>query len=226
MFRAVSAQKSSARPLRKRPKRRRPLIVDTLLAVIILIAITLLVSQIPQVSTPDHEWSGTPHIIDGDTIIINNQRLRLKGIDAPEIKQSCLMDAQNIACGIKAKQALQQKIGRQAIHCLGHARDKYQRYLAVCYLGRTDLNQWLVEQGHAVSYYDYPSEERDARLNKRGIWAGEFERPQEWRRTNNDADWQTATQSPAQDKYFAYDYIYRKLNNIYDRLFNNGGLDE
>ena len=35
------------------------------------------------------ELTGKPRIIDGDTIVIGDQRIRLHGIDTPEAKQTC-----------------------------------------------------------------------------------------------------------------------------------------
>lgn len=223
MSRPPYGRKYPTRTYRKqlKSKRRRPLILDALFAIFILIAIAFLVSRIPQTTDATQEWTGIATIIDGDTITLQQQRLRLKGIDAPEMKQSCRIDNQRQACGVSAKQALQQKTARQIIHCTSSARDKYKRFLANCYLGQTDINQWLVEEGYAVSYYDYPAQEREARTNKRGIWAGEFERPQNWRKRT------TAQQKDRSDEtYFDFKDFIRIIKQAYDRLFNSGGTDE
>lgn len=228
MFRPPYGRKSPARHRKFfRKKRRHSLILDSLLAIIILTAISFFISYIPSTPPPDkkpsgQEWSGIAKVIDGDTIILKNQRLRLKGIDAPEIKQFCRVAEEDKACGITAKRALQQKINHQLIHCFSEARDQYHRLLAICYLGKTDLNQWLVEEGYAVSYYDYPVQEREARLNNRGIWAGEFERPQDWRRKNN----QLPTATTTADRPLNFENFIHLVKQAYARLFNSGETDE
>ncbi len=49
-----------------------------------------------------------------------------------------------------------------------------------------DLEEWLVSQGWALAYrrysLDYVDEEADAQAARRGIWAGGFVKPWEWRR--------------------------------------------
>ncbi|GAA0602909.1 thermonuclease family protein [Paenochrobactrum glaciei] len=223
MSRPPYGRKSPTRTHRQqlKSKRRRPLILDTLFAMLILSGIAFLVSRIPQTTDSTQQWTGIATTIDGDTIILQQQRLRLKGIDAPEMKQTCRIDNQEQACGVSAKQALQQKTARQIIYCTSTARDKYKRFLANCYLGQTDLNQWLVEEGHAVSYYDYPAQEHEARANKRGIWAGEFELPQEWRKRNT-----TQENDEADETYFDFKGLILVIQQIYQRLFNSDGTDE
>ncbi|MHC3940176.1 thermonuclease family protein [Paenochrobactrum sp. BZR 588] len=224
MFRPRYGRKSAFRTSKqyRQLKRRRPLILDTLFALIILAAIAYLISLLPQASHENQGWSGIAIVIDGDTIILSNQRLRLKGIDAPEIKQTCQINNQAQACGVTAKQALQRKIARQAIHCTSTARDKYKRFLAICYLDQTELNQWMVEQGYAISYYDYPAQEHEARLNKRGIWAGKFERPQDWRKRTAKQEMENSSK----DTYLDYQKFVQIIKDIYDRLFGSGETDE
>lgn len=223
MSRPNYGHKDFARKYRKafQRKRRHPLILDAFLAIIILSFITFIVSHIQQPSLSTNEWSGIASVIDGDTITLQHQRLRLKGIDAPEIDQSCQIQGQKQACGIIARQALQQKIAHQTIACTSTARDKYRRFLANCRLGSINLNQWLVKEGYAVSYYDYPSQESDARLNKRGIWAGDFERPQEWRKRRN-----AHLQKNFDDNNASLEKYIRLIKQAYNRLFNGGETDK
>jgi endonuclease YncB( thermonuclease family) len=79
---------------------------------------------------------------------------------------------------------LRARIGRTPIRCETEGFDRYGRDLARCYLGETDLNSWMVQQGWAIAYGDYEREEADARKNGRGIWAGRFEKPSSWRKEN------------------------------------------
>jgi len=133
--------------------------------------------------------SGQARVIDGDSLVIDGERIRLLGIDAPESGQAC-RDYQNIPypCGEFARTALSQMIAKKTVTCTVEGRDRYQRALAVCRVGQTDLNAEMVRIGAAVAYIDprYRRLEQDARAARRGIWAGTFERPEDWRRANRD----------------------------------------
>lgn len=124
------------------------------------------------------------YIFDGDTIALNGQRIRFKGMDTPETKQSCKLEGKDYACGNTATAELRKLIGNQTVTCTSDGRDRYNRILAFCKAGNVDLNRTLVEQGWAVSYGLYQREEAEARKEKRGLWAGEFERPGKWRQNN------------------------------------------
>ncbi|MGU3576432.1 thermonuclease family protein [Brucellaceae bacterium C25G] len=203
-------------------KRRYSRMLDLLLTLSILAVLTLIVGKLANDPvTSEHKWSGIATVIDGDTLVLEDNRIRLKGIDAPEIKQSCNIQGHDIACGIVAKQALQQKISNKTIHCNSEAVDQYKRFLAICYLDDVSLNQWMVEEGQAISYYDYSFQERDARNHKRGIWAGEFERPQDWRQRTA-----LEEQKISNDNFFQFDDFVGIINNFYNRIFNSGGADE
>lgn len=133
--------------------------------------------------------TGQASVIDGDTIEIHGQRIRLHGIDAPEGRQLC-DDATGKPwrCGQKAALALSDKIGRRTVSCEPRDRDRYGRVVAVCRLDGVDLNAWIVSEGLAVAYRrystDYALQEAAARQAMRGVWAGRFIEPAEWRRTN------------------------------------------
>ena len=132
---------------------------------------------------------GTASVIDGDTIEIHGERIRLDAIDAPESSQICLDAAGNrYRCGQKSAFALADMIGRSIVSCQPKGRDRYKRTIAVCFKGETNLNAWMVAQGWAVAFrkygLDYIDEEDEARLARRGIWAGSFDMPWDWRARN------------------------------------------
>ncbi|AVX05050.1 hypothetical protein MXMO3_02538 [Maritalea myrionectae] len=147
-----------------------------------LVIAGLLVAMVVGTQTPSNQsLYGVARVSDGDSVRLQNQRIRLVGIDAPELKQNCRRDGNDWACGEAARSALKSKIAAQEITCTGDRRDQYRRLLAVCYLGREDLNAWLVREGWAVSYNDYAIDEVLARRDRRGIWDSEFESPHKWR---------------------------------------------
>tara|TARA_R110000868_G_scaffold144120_1_gene362860 strand:- start:257 stop:751 length:495 start_codon:yes stop_codon:yes gene_type:complete len=131
---------------------------------------------------------GRASVIDGDTIEIHGQRIRLHGIDAPESRQLCKKDGQEYRCGQQASLALADKIGTRPVACEQRDIDRYKRIVAVCRDGEEDLNAWMVLQGHAVAYRrysnDYVAAEDQAKDEKRGIWSGRFTLPWLWRRGN------------------------------------------
>ena len=131
--------------------------------------------------------TGKPYVADGDTIKISGERIRLKGIDAPETNQRCKdASGESYDCGLVSTAALRTKIGRNSITCEGTTRDRYRRLLGICYLNKIDLNDWMVRNGYALVYtrysHRYASAEQEARDEFRGLWAGEFIAPWNWRK--------------------------------------------
>ena len=129
---------------------------------------------------------GRAHVTDGDTIRLGDVRIRLKGIDAPEMKQRCSRAGRPYACGETSRQALIDLVSGETVRCRATGRDRYQRILARCTVDGSDIGTRLVEEGWAVSYgRDYEREEARARSRSAGLWAGEFARPQDWRRQHS-----------------------------------------
>lgn len=129
---------------------------------------------------------GLPRIVDGDSLVINGAKIRLHGIDAPERNQTCGSEPNRWDCGRQSSRALAEMIDRAPVICHERDVDRYGRIVAVCTVGDVLLNARMVAEGWAVAYRqyskDYISEEDQARTGGRGIWSGEFVRPEDWRR--------------------------------------------
>ena len=132
--------------------------------------------------------SGQASVIDGDTLEIHGERIRMFGIDAPESDQTCL-DAKkkSYRCGQWAALALSNRIGRHVVSCIGSDYDVHGRLLAVCSVSEENLSAWMVRNGWAMAYVKYSSsyvgQEVLARTEALGIWSGEFVPPWDWRRS-------------------------------------------
>jgi endonuclease YncB( thermonuclease family) len=131
--------------------------------------------------------TGIATVADGDTIEIYGTRIRLEGIDAVELDQTC-QDAnkQSWPCGRAALRAVRSHIQGHELRCDPKGLDQFKRVLAVCFMipDGSDLNAWIVQQGWALAYGHaqvYRSEQDEAQSAKRGIWAGTFTPPREWR---------------------------------------------
>ena len=132
------------------------------------------------------DTTGTASVIDGDTIEIHGQRIRLFGIDALESAQTYLRDGQLWRCEQQAALALAEKIGRVSVRCEERDRDRYGRIVAVCVAEDVDLKRWWVANGLALAYRrfsrEYVDEEGAAKASRLGIWRGKFVPPWDWRK--------------------------------------------
>ena len=127
---------------------------------------------------------GKATVVDGDTITINNTKIRFSGIDAPEsyfygMTQYCEKPNGKIwACGKKATAALKKLIGKNEVECSDEGNDKYGRTLSICYANGVDLQSEMVRSGMAVAYIRYSTryenEMIEAMTNRAGIWSGDF----------------------------------------------------
>ena len=126
-------------------------------------------------------------IIDGDTIILNSEKIRFYGIDTPEIKQTCTNNnGQSYSCGVKATLELKKIIGSRKVSCIKKTKDRYKRSISICYVDGKDINSLMVKQGWALAYRKYSkkyiSNEINAKNEKKGLWQGKFEMPWDFRR--------------------------------------------
>ena len=139
----------------------------------------------------DFNIVGKARVIDGDTITINNTKIRFSGIDAPEKNyygqtQFCKGPKGVWACGKKASTKLKQLINGQEVQCTDEGKDRYGRTLSICYANGVDLQAEMVRSGMAVAYLRYSNryenEMLEAMIAQVGIWSGQFEEPELWRR--------------------------------------------
>lgn len=120
------------------------------------------------------------HVTDGDTLRMNGMRIRLWGIDAPEMAQPF---------GLDAKRKLAAFVLDQRIECHDKGSDRYKRTVAQCFLNGTDLGAYMISQGYAIDYTKYSGgfyrkQEDEARSERLGMHASGYIAPEEWRRTH------------------------------------------
>ena len=140
-----------------------------------------------------YDLSGRVHITkvsDGDSLRSGDLRIRLFGIDAPELKQQCA-DQNGVlwGCGVAAQRQLNGLIGtNKDLQCSLRDVDRYGRLVMQCFNGATDIGAAMVRSGHALAYRHfsdlYIAEEEQAKTALKGIWRGTFSPPWEWRRQN------------------------------------------
>ena len=138
---------------------------------------------------------GIALVIDGDTIKIKNNKIRLSGIDAPESNQLCkriFLSVQFFSfnkkypCGKISANKLKKLVKNEIILCKVENIDRYKRKLATCFKNRLNINSWLVRNGYALAYVKYSKkyifQEKEAERDKLGMWQGTFEKPWDWRK--------------------------------------------
>jgi endonuclease YncB( thermonuclease family) len=147
---------------------------------------------------PDRDIAGAARIVDGDTIELRGEKLRLLGIDAPEMAQTCEAKGKEVRCGKLAAEHLDELIGSRTLNCAIEGKDRYGRGLARCRADGRDIAEDMTRDGWALSdrrYSDgrYHGVEATARASRRGIWAMEFEDPAKWRARRRDPSGPGAT---------------------------------
>jgi endonuclease YncB( thermonuclease family) len=125
--------------------------------------------------------SGAARVVDGDSLRLAGEDIRLVDIDAPELAQDCQRGGRPWRCGEAAREALAARIGSRPVACAISGRDRYGRALATCAVEGVDLGAFLVAGGFAVASGAYDAEERAARASRAGLWGGTFEHPSAWR---------------------------------------------
>ena len=129
---------------------------------------------------------GKAIIIDGDTIHVNKNKIRLHGIDAPEIYQTCTIDNKIWNCGTESSIALESFILGKDVYCEIIGVDQYKRFIGICFANKININQYMVQNGWAIAYryysHDFIADEEIAKNNKSGIWQGKFIEPYLYRK--------------------------------------------
>jgi endonuclease YncB( thermonuclease family) len=131
--------------------------------------------------------AGQASVIDGDTLEIHGTRIRLWGIDAPEHDQLCRGDdSLPYRCGAAAADRLDQFIARRPVYCAQKDIDRYGRTVASCRADAADLGEWLVGEGLALDWPRYSkgrygAAQRQAESAGRGMWAGSYIEPWQYR---------------------------------------------
>ena len=127
-------------------------------------------------------------VSDGDSLRSGKLKIRLHGIDAPELKQTCKnADGDDWSCGKASRAALAEMVDGP-LRCELRDVDRYGRLIMRCLAGTTDIAESLVSQGLAMAYRryskDYVAAEEAAEAGQHGIWQGRFDAPWDWRKKN------------------------------------------
>jgi endonuclease YncB( thermonuclease family) len=126
--------------------------------------------------------SNQVEVIDGDSLRVAGHSIRLHGIDAPELAQTC-PDAW--AAGAVAAAQLRALTADKPVICHHRDRDRYGRIVAVCWAAGVDLGEWMVLHGYAWAFtrysQDYVAEQQQANARRLGIHAHACQPAWQWR---------------------------------------------
>lgn len=148
-------------------------------------------SLIPQQSIPKSKVTinhdKTIRVIDGDTIEVNAEKIRIHGIDAPEKGQPCKKNGATYNCGAASKEYLKLLITGATVSCDNRGKGRWGRRIAVCRADAKDIGKMMVRHGWAIAYREYSSDyiedEYFAKNNELGMWSKNFSLPSEWRKS-------------------------------------------
>lgn len=129
--------------------------------------------------------TGISRVVSGDTLTLNNRVVKLFGVAAPDISQTCAdASGRGYKCGQQAIAWLSSWLADNEIKCHALGQDDRGVLTAVCMLGPYDIGAALINAGWAVAdtrqtqvYVPYQNQ---ALTNKRGLWQGEFYMPWDW----------------------------------------------
>ena len=151
-----------------------------------ILAVALVLASIPA-NAKEYDYSGYMQVVDGDTLKTSHSKIRLVGIDTPELKQSC--NNGKVKCGVLAKQALENLIGDKQVDCNKIGTDLYGRILGECFVEEVNINRWMLQNGWAVYYSSrgidkvaYKIDQTTAKVARKGIWNMQFINPKTYRK--------------------------------------------
>lgn len=154
-----------------------------------LLVLSLLALPVPSQAA---EVIGRARAVDGDTLEVAGHKVRLFGIDAPELDQSCDRGGRRWACGEAARKALAEIVGRQRLSCEVQDIDRYGRNVATCMAGGEDVAALMVRQGMAIAYRRYSGRyvnaEAAARADGIGLWTSTYIQPEQHRAEGREQD--------------------------------------
>src|SRR6056297_1761545 len=164
------------------------------------ISLLIVLSLFPVASTAQG-FGGPVRVVDGDTLDVAGMRVRLHGIDAPELGQTCTnADGTRWDCGTWAADEVRRRIGGRTARCDTVDTDRYGRTVATCSVAAQDVGKMLVSEGLALAYRKYSMaydlDEKRAVISGRGLHAHRFDRPAEHRRAIRE---ERATETAAPD---------------------------
>ena len=150
-----------------------------------LLPVSIAISMAVSTLGASEAFHGLARAKDGDSLMVGKTEVRLFGVDAPELGQTCKKGGTDWACGAEAADRLSMLVAGKDVSCTSMGTDQYNRTLGRCTVGATDINRIVVATGFAVAYRryssDYISAEETAKVARRGIWAGTFEMPSDFR---------------------------------------------
>jgi endonuclease YncB( thermonuclease family) len=138
-------------------------------------------------SAPSETLTGRARALSGDTLAISGRIVRLGGIEAPELAQTCRTGSGRAwQCGSASRRRLASLTGRKKVACEVRKSDTPRLHVGRCTIGGTDIAARMVTDGYAfavggVFRSTYGTEENTARSRKAGLWQGQAQRPEEFR---------------------------------------------
>ena len=141
------------------------------------------------------EIIGKAFVLDGDSLRVAGNEIRLVRIDAPEYKQLCYFERKKYPCGQVSRDFLVELAGGKKVKCLYAEKDMYERFLAECFVGEKSINEELVKNGMAI-VYNFANVQGDKKLialtklekaakkEKLGVWRGAFQLPKDYRKNH------------------------------------------
>ena len=136
---------------------------------------------------PPQPLDGIAVVVEGDRLLVNGLPVRLYGIDAPEIGQTCYSRrGAAYDCGSAARDILDRLIASRPVQCSIYSVLASAEQVGICSINGQDLAAVMVRLGWAFPARGlasrYESIEAKAQTSRSGVWSGRAERPWIWRR--------------------------------------------